>query len=258
MRCIYKPSFYRFTAKHNKTFEEGKQTDWSRCLVHCIHCSLELMLIKSYSRRSVYDAEYRGNGCTCRKVKDAEDLKSLIRCGTVGPATHIKVHRPRAVRFLWWTFDYSYSHHYMVESATTEWIRIIHYAPKKVSNILLFRGVAEIKEEVVKIENNGDTLDFVSGVFVIFRDKYPHTPRQKNYCVRKARRRLGERQYSVFHNNCDCYVSWTLIGQPISIQAMEAKGLLFFIGLVATSFIRTYRLVKWGIETARCLVSSIE
>lgn len=119
------------------------------------------MLIKSYSRKSVYEADYKPEGCSCRRVKDPEDLKILIRCGVAGPATHIKVHRPRMLHFLWWTFDYSYNHHYMVESATTDKIKIIHYAPKRISNILLFRGVAEIREETVKIaQGNSEIRSF--------------------------------------------------------------------------------------------------
>lgn len=216
------------------------------------------MLIKSYSRKSVYEADYKPEGCSCRRIKNTEDLKTLVRCGVVGPATHIKVYRPRMLHILWWTFDYSYNHHYMVESATTDKIKIIHYAPKRISSILLFRGVAEIREEMVKIESNNDTLDFVSGVYVIFKDKYPRTGRQKRNCVRKARRRLGERQYSVFHNNCDCYVSWTLIGQSVSPQAMEAKGLLLLIGLLAKSMIRCYRTVKWIIEGFHFIFTSVE
>ncbi|XP_048754283.1 uncharacterized protein LOC125665605 [Ostrea edulis] len=215
------------------------------------------MLIKTYSRRSVYDAAYHDKNCTCRRIKDVDDMRMLIDYGFVGPASHIKVHRPRSFRFLWWTFDFSYNHHYMVVSATTDTLTIIHYAPKRISSILLLRGVAEIREETLKIESNDDTLDFQSGVYLIFKDKYPKSVKQKRYCVRKAKRRLGERQYSVFHNNCDCYVSWTLCGQSISIQAMEARGLLFCIGVLASAFIRFYRITKYFIEGVDNFVDSM-
>ncbi|XP_061188572.1 uncharacterized protein LOC133196728 [Saccostrea echinata] len=214
------------------------------------------MLIKTYSRKSIFASDYKDKDCPCRRIWNAEDMKKLVQIGLVGPASHIRVHRPRSLHFLWWKFDYSYNHHYMVVSATTESLTIIHYAPKRISSILLFRGVAEIKEETVKIENNTDTLDFKSGVYLIVKDKYPKTLRQRSYCVKKARRRLGERQYSVFHNNCDSFVSWTLIGKSISIQAMEATGLLLLIGLLARTSIRIYRFVMSLIDGVNDFIDS--
>lgn len=51
-------------------------------------------------------------------------------------------------------------------------IKIIYYVLKRIFSIFLFCGVVEIREEIVKIVNNNDMLDFVLGVFVIFKDKY--------------------------------------------------------------------------------------
>jgi hypothetical protein len=182
--------------------------------------------------------------CVEKRIEDISELAALVRCGDIGPASHICVHRERALSCLCWKFDYSYNHHFLVTDATDHKLTIIHYAPKRISNIILLKGVAEIIQETVDVENDEETLDFESGVFLVTADNYPQTPTQKDEAVRRGKRRLGERQYSVFHNNCDSFVSWTLSGNSYSHQAMNAKGLLLCIGVCARYCIRVYRTLE--------------
>jgi hypothetical protein len=183
--------------------------------------------------------------CVEKRIDDASELVTLVRCGDIGPASHIRVHRQRALSCLCWKFDYSYNHHFLVTNATDHKLTIIHYAPKRISNIILLKGVAEIIQETVDIENDKETLDFESGVFLVTADNYPQAPTQRHKAVKRGKRRLGERQYSVFHNNCDSFVSWTLIGNSFSHQAMNAKGLLLCIGVCARYCIRVYRTLEF-------------
>lgn len=130
------------------------------------------MFIKFYFRKFVYDVDYKLEECFCRRVKDLEDLKILIWCGVVGLVIYIKVYWLWMLYFLWWMFDYSYNYYYMVELVIMDKIKIIYYVLKRIFSIFLFCGVVEIREEIVKIVSNNDMLDFVLGVFVIFKDKY--------------------------------------------------------------------------------------
>lgn len=130
------------------------------------------MFIKFYFRKFVYEVDYKLEGCFCRRVKDLEDLKILIWCGVVGLVIYIKVYWLWMLYFLWWMFDYSYNYYYMVELVIMDKIKIIYYVLKRIFSIFLFCGVVEIREEIVKIVSNNDMLDFVLGVFVIFKDKY--------------------------------------------------------------------------------------
>ncbi|XP_061188574.1 uncharacterized protein LOC133196730 [Saccostrea echinata] len=178
--------------------------------------------------------------CLETRLEDASEVRKLVRSGEIGPASHIRVHRPRALHFLCWKFDYSYDHHFLVTDATENKLTIVHYAPKRISMIILLKGVAEIIQESVEVTDSDETLDFSSGVYHITSDYYPKTQEEKSEAVKRAKRRLGERQYSVFHNNCDSFVSWTLLGKSYSHQAMNAKGLLFCIGICARCCIRIY------------------
>uniref|UniRef100_A0A8W8KG99 LRAT domain-containing protein n=5 Tax=Magallana gigas TaxID=29159 RepID=A0A8W8KG99_MAGGI len=194
--------------------------------------------------------------CNEERVYDLQHLIQLIRSGKIGSASHIRAHRPRALRILWWTFDYSYDHHFLVTEATENKLTIIHYALKRLSRIILLKGVAEIIQDSVDFANDEEILDFDAGVYLVTAENYPQTPQEKSKAVCKARRRLGERQYSVFYNNCDCFVSWTLRGCSYSHQAMNAKGLLLYIGIVTRYCLRTYRALqtfKDCINKLRCL-----
>lgn len=182
--------------------------------------------------------------CVEKRIDDVSELVDLMRRGDIGPASHIRVYRQRAVQCLCWKFDYSYNHHFIVTDVTDNKLTILHYAPKRISNIILLKGVAEIIQETVAVEDDEETLDFESGVFLVTADNYPRTPSQKCEAVTRAKRRLGERQYSVFHNNCDSFVSWTLSGNSYSHQAMNAKGLLLCIGVCARYCIRIYRTLE--------------
>ncbi|XP_062611122.1 uncharacterized protein LOC134272970 [Saccostrea cucullata] len=182
--------------------------------------------------------------CVEKRLKDASEIRQLVQSGEIGPASHIRIHRPRSLCILWWTFDYSYNHHFLVTDATENKLTILHYAPKRISMIILLKGVAEIIQESVEVTNSDETLDFSSGVYHITSDSYPKTEEEKSEAVKRAKRRLGERQYSVFHNNCDSFVSWTLVGNSYSHQAMNAKGLLFCIGICARFCIKIYRTLE--------------
>ncbi|XP_062611124.1 uncharacterized protein LOC134272971 [Saccostrea cucullata] len=180
-----------------------------------------------------------------KRLHDASEVLRMVQCGDIGPASHIRVRRPRSLRILWWTFDYSYDHHFLVTEVKETQLTIIHYAPKRISMIILLRGVAEIIEETLIPEDKEGILDFSSGVFLVTCDCYPETHKQKTDAVKRAKRRLGERQYSVFHNNCDSFVSWTLVGNSYSHQAMNAKGLLYCIGICAKCCIKIYRTLTF-------------
>jgi hypothetical protein len=85
-------------------------------------------------------------------------------------------------------FDYSYNHHFLVTDATNLKLTILHHAPKRISNILLLTGVAEIIQEIVDVENDKETLDFESGVFLVTADNYPKTPSQRLEAVRQGKK----------------------------------------------------------------------
>jgi hypothetical protein len=85
--------------------------------------------------------------------------------------------------------------------------------------------VAKIIQETVDIENDKETRDFESGVFLVTADNYPQTTTQRHEAERRGKRRLGERQYSVFHNNFDWVFFFNILvfgrvllsGKPTSI-----------------------------------------
>lgn len=191
--------------------------------------------------------------CNEERVYDLQHLIQLIRSGKIGSASHIRAHRRRALRILWWTFDYSYDHHFLVTEATENKLTIIHYALKRLSRIILLKGVAEIIQNSVDFSNAEEVLDFDAGVYLVTAENYPQTSQEKFEAIDRARRRLGERQYSVFYNNCDCFVSWTLNGFSYSRQAMNAEGLLLYIGIVTRYCLKTYR----KLQTFKNFISNI-
>lgn len=187
------------------------------------------------------------------RVNDLQHLIQSIRSGKIGTASHIRAHRPRALRILWWTFNYSYDHHILVTEAAENKLTIIHYALKAISRIIMLKGVAEIIQESVDFADIDEVLDFNGGVYLVMAENYPKTPREKSEAVSRAGKRLGERQYSVFHNNCDSFVSWTLRGCSYSYQAMNANGLLLCIGIVAQYCLTAYR----AFETFKDYISKL-
>ena len=75
-------------------------------------------------------------------------------------------------------------------------------------------GSATVQEHIVKIKVGVDKVEVLeypkqSGIEV-----YP--PKE---AIERARSRLGEKEYGLFKNNCECFVNWAITGRAVSNQS---------------------------------------
>lgn len=76
-------------------------------------------------------------------------------------------------------------------------------------------GTGVIAEEVINVKPEDlkclELLQYTDDV----------TPFPPDKSIQRARERLNERNYGVFHNNCECFVNWAVIDKAISYQVVD-------------------------------------
>ena len=83
------------------------------------------------------------------------------------------------------------------------------------------RTTAVIKEEDIKICPTTEKVELLSYPPQQTRFKTIYTPQE---AVERARSRLGEKDYGIFGNNCECFVNWAYTNENISNQS--SNGML--------------------------------
>lgn len=98
-------------------------------------------------------------------------------------------------------------------------------------------------------------------VFIKERIYYPNNKTYKEDCIKRAKLRLGEPNYSAVSNNCECYVNWIFTNDNKSIQIVKSTrkqfmgsvidgilfpGLLHLLRHSLSGFIQMKR--QWKIE----------
>ena len=75
---------------------------------------------------------------------------------------------------------------------------------------------ATIIEQEVELDLKTDTLEILG-----------YSEREKVFsadeAIKRARDRAGEEEYSVFSNNCECFVNWAVTGKSISNQSNDGR-----------------------------------
>ena len=124
-----------------------------------------------------------------------------------------------------------YDHHMLVVSVDVKnnQIHIIHYTSQA-------NGAASVREDTVPFKR-GEKIDLLkySGVKCF-------SPEES---IERARSRLGETEYDMLSNNCECFVNWAIIDKAISIQVQE--------GLKSTAIGALNGAVKRYIESSSLL-----
>ena len=75
---------------------------------------------------------------------------------------------------------------------------------------------AAIQEHQVKVDartEKVELLEYPSNICLYSPDK----------AIERAKSRLGEKEYSVFKNNCECFVNWAITGKAVSNQFEQGK-----------------------------------
>ena len=84
-------------------------------------------------------------------------------------------------------------------------------------------GIGVIAEDTIKVEPDDlNSLELL---------QYPDDiqPFPSHVAIKRARDRLHEKNYGIFHNNCECFVNWAVTDSAISYQTVDglvssAKG----------------------------------
>jgi len=82
-------------------------------------------------------------------------------------------------------------------------------------------GVGVVAEEIIKVEPE----DLKSLELLQYPDDIKTFPAHMS--IKRARDRLCEKNYGLFHNNCECFVNWAVTDNAISYQTVD--------GLVASA-----------------------
>lgn len=76
-------------------------------------------------------------------------------------------------------------------------------------------GTGVVAEEVINVKPE----DLKCLELLKYTDDVTPFPPDKS--IQRARERLNERNYGVFHNNCECFVNWAVIDKAISYQVVD-------------------------------------
>ncbi|VDI05588.1 Hypothetical predicted protein [Mytilus galloprovincialis] len=158
------------------------------------------------------------------KIEDLSTFKERVR-----RCSHVAVYRPTLNIY----------HHYLVIKVNSDSMVIIHYLGGALKSTT-FMGVAEIQEETVQFKTT-EHLDFINGVYLIERDKYPKTVDEEDKVIGRARTRLGEKNYNVSSNNCEWFVTWALTGFGTCEQIKNAGTAKRILADVTDTTVCNYR-----------------
>jgi hypothetical protein len=84
-------------------------------------------------------------------------------------------------------------------------------------------GPAAVKEQRVKIQVRTEKVEVLE--YPEQRDLSLFSPDE---AIERARGRLGEKEYGVFKNNCECFVNWAVTGIATSNQYESGKWSALF------------------------------
>ncbi|MCL2138141.1 MAG: lecithin retinol acyltransferase family protein [Treponema sp.] len=93
--------------------------------------------------------------------------------------------------------------------------KVIHYAPYEGQEISFENGV--IHETTVEKFLNGRALRYIKNIQPAFPE---------DEIIRRARSRIGEKQYNLITNNCEHFARWCVTGENISYQVVNAPRLI--------------------------------
>lgn len=122
-----------------------------------------------------------------------------------------------------------YYHHVFVGDVDTDGCDLYHYKsksslsfvsfpPAQITKVRLQYKTHNTCSEILSIFNfnRGDTVEIVD------RRDYPTTDQKRKECIKKAKSRLGETQYTASFNNCESYVNWIFSNDNSSEQASQS------------------------------------
>lgn len=168
-----------------------------------------------------------------------EDTKSPVPFGLISPRTRItSLTQLRKGDHVMEESPLGYWHHFIVEKVRPNFAWVIHKTGdcetglRSVGEsnltgkavVVRTRFVLEPEQVVYRVEYLVDSKDSVDGKMVFSPDEV----------VRRARKRLGERDYNAFTSNCEHFCRDCKAGKPESYQAYDVTwtlGRLLFVTL---------------------------
>ena len=136
-----------------------------------------------------------------------------------------------------------YQHHMLViEVVDKNTVLVIHYTGPEAgkASINLLAGTSIVKEEECDLRDGGFEL-------VSYREDVCLYSTSK--AIQRARSRVGEQKYSIFHNNCESLVNWALTNEDQTDQgtfAVAATGTAVGVGVLATAIYGVYKIFGSG------------
>ncbi|KAL3853740.1 hypothetical protein ACJMK2_017254 [Sinanodonta woodiana] len=147
-------------------------------------------------------------------------LDEFRRC--VKRGSHMVLHREKL----------SYDHHMLVSDVYDNSVRVIEYTfPEDMINMidtLSETSLGQIQYKRITFEELFQPK--AVKVYLVYSDRYPKTTEQLNTAMERATSRIGEKMYSISHNNCEHFVNWALEGNSTSSQWRDASILRRFLG----------------------------
>lgn len=88
-------------------------------------------------------------------------------------------------------------------------------------------GSAVVQEHDVKLRVDVETVELLEYPKQSGIELYP-----PEKAIERARSRLGEKEYGLFQNNCECFVNWAITDRAVSNQSERGKWALGIGGIV--------------------------
>lgn len=118
-----------------------------------------------------------------------------------------------------------YSHHGFVGEVDDDGCNFYHYTRALTTALKLTSPLKIIKtrlnyDRYRALTESREIFNFDNGdvVFIVHRKDYPNDEKSEEVCIKRAKSRLGEEEYSVSDNNCQCYVNWIFSNDNTSEQ----------------------------------------
>lgn len=89
--------------------------------------------------------------------------------------------------------------------------------------------------EGVKIIPNNELQQFLQVLLPTSIDRYPGPQHLRRNAVQRALSRVGEKAYTLFHNNCEHFKNWVHYGKEKSHQVEKIGKVLAMSGLTLTA-----------------------
>lgn len=155
-----------------------------------------------------------------------------------------------------------YYHHVFVGDVDTDGCDLYHYKsksslsfvsfpPAQITKVRLQYKTHNTCSEILSIFNfnRGDTVEIVD------RRDYPTTDQKRKECIKKAKSRLGETQYTASFNNCESYVNWIFSNDNSSEQA--SKSLLNYLLTLMLDELSLKKVITFLFDDVLVIVTKI-